>query len=121
MLEILPVEDKVIKESLCLRFGLKFDQELMAYVAYRNGAPVGMCRFTFKNGEGILVDLSTAETSDEQNILFSLGIAALNFIDQCGALTAKCEKKCIDPSILSSLGLHKIKEETYESKLRENG
>ena len=121
MLEILPVEDKLIQESLCLRFGIKFDQELMAYAAYRDGAPVGICRFTFKNGEGFLVDLSTFKEQNDKNILFSLGIAVLNFIDQCGAVAAKCENKAIDSTILLALDFHQTSEGTYETKLRENG
>ena len=118
MLEILPVEDKVLQESICLRCGINFNRELWAYAAYRDGVPVGICQFTVKDDEGILFDLATNDTLCQRNVLFPLGIAVLNFLDICGVFTAKCECLYADSTLLSSLGFSQTNEEKYEARLR---
>ena len=118
MLEILPVEDKVLQESICLRCGINFSRELMAYAAYRDGIPIGICQFSIKDYEGILFDLVTNDTRYKRNVLFPLGIAVLNFLDICGVLTAKCESLCADTTLLSSLGFSQTDKGNYEARIR---
>ena len=120
MLEILPIEDKILQESLCLRCGIKFDAELMAYGAYIDGKPVGVCQFTVKNNVGILIDLTTTHETSNDKPLFALGLAVLNFLDLCGAHTAKCETKIADEALLRSIGFSRTDKGYFEIKLSEN-
>lgn len=117
MLEILPIEDKILQESLCLRFGVNFNTELMAYAAYIDGKPAGICQFTVNSNIGILTDLAVSGDTQNEQVLFALGIAALNFMDICDAHTVKCQSENIDGSILLSLGFTQKSDGMYENKI----
>ena len=117
MLEVLPIEDKILQESLCLRCGVKFNLELMAYGAYSDGKPAGVCQFTVKNDIGVLADLSTTSEINKDDALFALGLAVLNFMDFCGAHEAKCEAKTADEQLLYSLGFSSADNGEYIIKL----
>ena len=115
MLEILPVKDKILQESICLQCGSTFDPSLMAYSAYSNGKPVGICQFSIEDGVGTLNDLSS-NTSDA-HMLYLIGCAVLNFIDLCGAHTVKCQNRNIDEALLCSIGFLKKTNELFEIDL----
>lgn len=117
MLEILPVEDKILQESLCLRCGIGFDPELLAYGAYTNGKPIGICQFAINNNVGILTHLSTVCKNNSFQALFSLVLAVLNFLDLCGAHTAKCAAKFADERLLRAVGFSDANSEMWEIKL----
>ena len=85
MLKVLPIQSKQEQSTLCLRCGIPFEQELLAYAATVDERFVGMCQFTLRPEGGILYHL--APVKDEQpdtQALFVMGRAALNFIDLCG-------------------------------------
>lgn len=119
MLEILPLEDKILQESLCLRCGISFDPELLAYGAYADGKPIGICQFAINNNVGILTDISTICKNNSLKSLFSLVLAVLNFLDLCGAHTAKCAAKIADERLLRAVGFSDTNSGMWEIKLSE--
>jgi len=117
MLEILPIQDKNVQESLCLRCGADFDPDLMAYAAYVDGNVVGLCQFTMRPDGGRIVSLSNVAGQTDTQALFVAGRATLNFIDLCGVHSAKCVSDSIDPDLLGAIGFSKNPDGVYEIDL----
>ena len=117
MLEILPIEDKTLQETLCLRCEIDFDPDLLAYAAYINGKPAGICQFHVDSKIGILHDIASVHDIKNDQILLALGIATLNFIDVCGAHTVKCDSKSISSSLLIALGFSQKSDGIYENNI----
>jgi hypothetical protein len=84
MLKVLPIQSKQEQQTLCLRCGIPFESELLAYAATVDDRFVGMCQFTLQPEGGIVYHLAPVlgEEVDTQ-ALFVMGRAALNFIDLC--------------------------------------
>ena len=110
MIEILPVQDKLLQESACLISGIKYDPELMAYAAYSNGRLAGICQFAVNSAFASIVDLK----SDNKKLSIIISCAVLHFIDLCGVSFAKCESKSINEDILISVGFSKNSDGIYE-------
>lgn len=119
MLEILPLKDKILQESICIQCKAKYDASLLAYAAYSDGKPMGICQFSIRNGIGTLADLTSSSSTDDIFPLVLIGRAVLNFIDICGAHTVKCENKNIDESLLCSIGFSKKANGSFEIDLSE--
>ena len=85
MLKVFPIQDKAEQAALCERCGVKFDADLLAYQATVDGRFVGVCQFKLHPDGGILYDLAPLKGEDpNQEAIFVMGRAALNFIDLCG-------------------------------------
>ena len=117
MLEVLPIQDKSMQESICLRCDIDYDPDLLAYAAYVDGALVGMCQFIIKPDGGWLVDLANAKGVSDSQALFVVGRATLNFIDLCGVHNAKCDSKKIEDSLVRAIGFSKNADGIYEIDL----
>ena len=84
MLKVFPIQNKAEQEALCARCGVKFDADLLAYQATVDGRFVGVCQFKLHPEGGILYDLAPLIGEDpNQEAIFVMGRAALNFIDLC--------------------------------------
>jgi hypothetical protein len=89
MLKVLPIPTKQQQEELCARCAIPFEADLLAYQATVNDVFVGMCQFKLSPEGGILYHLAPlANTPVDNEALFVMGRAALNFIDLCGIHTA---------------------------------
>ena len=117
MLEVLPIQDKTVQESLCLRCSAKFDPQLMAYAAYVDGAAVGLCQFSMKLGEGTIFSLSNVSGYNDAHALFIIGRAVLNFMDICGVQTVIYKSDNIDDDLPCSIGFSKNSDGVYEINL----
>ena len=115
MLEILPIKDKILQESICIHWGVKYVPDLMAYAAYKNGNPIGICQFSIKDESAKLVDL--INNAADTNSLLLMGHAVLNFIDLCRIRSVKCQNQNIDDSLLYSLGFSKKENGSFEIDL----
>ncbi len=87
MLEIRPLSDDNEKVDSCTLCNIVFDPDLMYYGAFADGTLVGICAFIIKDDCGILSFLNSCSRCDDQT-LFVLGRAVLNFILLCGINTA---------------------------------
>lgn len=117
MLEILPVQDKTIQESLCLRCSAKFDPELMAYAAYVDGSAVGLCQFSMKYNKGTIVSLSNISGFNDTHSLFLTCRAVLNFMDLGGVQTITYKSDNINNDLPCSIGFSKNSDGIYEINL----
>ena len=88
MLEIKPIQDKNAQKALCELCGAVYKPNALAYSAYDNGAPVGICQFRIIEDHGHMYDLCNTVGTDDLEALIIMGRAALNFIDLCGIHTA---------------------------------
>jgi hypothetical protein len=91
MLEIKPIQDKNAQKALCELCGAVYNPSALAYSAYDNGAPVGICQFRIIEEHGYMYDLCNTVGVDDLEALIIMGRAALNFIDLCGIHTAYFE------------------------------
>ena len=118
MLKVLPIQSKEEQEILCGRCGIKFDPDLLAYVASVDGETVGVCQFKLNSEGGFIHDIATLldreETADKASrdasdfeALFVLGRGALNFIDLCGAHSVKASAETTDETLLRARGFKK--------------
>ncbi len=84
MLKVLPIQSKTEQEAICARCGVKFKTELLAYSATLDDKLAGICQFTMNDKGGFIRDLALADGCENEEVLFVLGRATLNFIDLAG-------------------------------------
>ena len=116
MLEVLPIQEKTLQETICLRCGVE-DKPLMAYSAHVDGELVGICQFTMTDKGGELIDLANDEGVKDTQALFVIGRATLNFIDLCGVHYAFCKAGYIDEVLLRAIGFSKNSDGIYDVDL----
>ena len=117
MIEVLPIRDKILQESACLRCGVKYSPELMAYAAYSDGKIIGICQFSVGDNGAEIFDLANASNIKDAQTLFIIARAVLNFIDLCGIRFPKCESGRIDESLIKKIGFSKKNDGIYEIDL----
>lgn len=84
MLKVLPIQTKAEQESICKKCNIKFNPDLLAYVATVDGELRGASQFKLSSEGGLVFDISPADGTNDFESLFVLGRATLNFIDLCG-------------------------------------
>lgn len=85
MLKVFPIQQKSEQEALCARCGIPFEAELLAYQATVDEVFVGVCQFKLTPEGGVIYHLApTADRPIDNEAMFVMGRAALNFIDLCG-------------------------------------
>lgn len=88
MLEVYPIQEKKEQERLCMLCNIDYDVEKLAYAGYVKGVLVGVLQFAIHGDSGYIYDVENAVDIDNQDALFVMGRAALNFIDLCGVKKA---------------------------------
>lgn len=117
MLEVLPIQNKTEQERVCLRCGIPFRTELLAYQALVDGELRGVCQFTMDSSGGRIVDFAPVPGRAEFEFLFVMGRAALNFIDLCGVHRAFFDADYNDETLIKAIGFRKNPEGRYEMDL----
>ena len=84
MLKVLPIQSKISQEEICLRCGVKYDPDLLAYSATVDDQLAGVCQFKLSDKGGLIYDLAPVKDSFDFEAMFVLGRGTLNFIDLCG-------------------------------------
>lgn len=111
MLEILPIQNKVEQQAVCNMLGIEYSNDMLAYSARYGGILCGMCQFKMTERGGSLFSLTAArelpEEINEFQVLFTLGRAALNFIDLCGIHEAYYDGSDVDEMLLLQIGFTK--------------
>ncbi len=105
MLEVYPIQSKQEQEELCKRAGIEYDVNKLAYKGIVSGKLVGVLQFAIKGKAGYVYDLENIKGIDDDEVLFVMGRAALNFIDLCGVtdnyFTARTEGR---EALISRIG-----------------
>jgi len=117
MLEILPIQNKNEQRKMCEHLGVEYSQDMLAYSARYAGQLCGICQFKMTSRGGSLFSLTCAkqlpEDITEFQVLFTLGRAALNFIDLCGVHKAYYDGKDTDDMLLRQIGFTKNADGEY--------
>ena len=104
MITVKPIETKAEQARLCALCGIPFDAELLAYRAEDEGVFAGVCQFKLDGEGGHLYHLAAPVGETQNEALFVLGRATLNFIDLCGVKTAFFEGEGIPDALLRRIG-----------------
>ena len=115
MLKILSIQTKEEQEKICEKCGVEFKTELLAYSATLDDKLAGVCQFTMNSEGGSIVDLSLAKGCDDQDALFVLGRATLNFIDLTGVHKAFFDGKVTEENekLIRRIGFCKCEDGRY--------
>ena len=120
MLKVLPIQSKLSQEEICLRCGVKYDPDLLAYSATVNDELVGVCQFKLTDKGGMVYDLAPVQGKFDFEALFVLGRGTLNFIDLCGVHYAFFLGNIPDEQterLIKAVGFKKTDSDSYEVNL----
>lgn len=117
MLEILPIQSKDEQRTVCGLLGTEFSQDMLAYSARYKGQLCGICQFKMTQRGGSLFSLDCSKQLPDEitefQVLFTLGRAALNFIDLCGVHKAYYDGAHKDDALLGQIGFEKNSQGEY--------
>ena len=111
------MEDKAAQEALCKLCGAEYDPDLLAYSAYEDENPIGICQFRYAPGYAWITDLRSLPTVNDFEGMFILARGTLNFIDLCGTHKAKCPESAGDLTLLKAVGFSETEPGIYEMDL----
>ena len=120
MLKVLPIQSKINQEEICLRCGVEYDPDLLAYSATVDDELAGVCQFKLTDKGGMVYDLAPVKDSFDFEAMFVLGRGTLNFIDLCGVHYAIYRGEVKDEQIerlVRAVGFKLTERGTYEVNL----
>ncbi len=117
MLKILPIQSKLTQEEICLKCGITYKPDLLAYSAQIDDKLAGVCQFKLTDKGGIIYDLAPTTDFYSRDALFVMGRGALNFIDLCGVHNATYRGEVQDEKLLTDIGFSKNDEGVFEINL----
>ena len=120
MLKVLPIQSKITQEEICLRCGVEYDPDLLAYSATVDDELAGVCQFKLTDKGGMVYDLAPVKDSFDFEAMFVLGRGTLNFIDLCGVHYAIYRGEVKDEQIerlVKAVGFKLTERGTYEVNL----
>ena len=122
MLKVLPIQSKINQEEICLRCGVKYDPDLLAYSATVDDELAGVCQFKLTDKGGMVYDLAPVKDSFDFEAMFVLGRGTLNFIDLCGVHYAIYRGEVKDEQterLVKAVGFKLTEGGTYEVNLED--
>ena len=120
MLKVLPIQSKITQEEICLRCGVKYDPDLLAYSATVDDELAGVCQFKLSDKGGLIYDLAPVKDTFDFEAMFVLGRGTLNFIDLCGVHYAIYRGEVKDEQterLVKAVGFKLTERGTYEVNL----
>lgn len=117
MLKVLPVQSKEQQEDICKKCGVKYDPDMLAYVATVDDRLAGVSQFRVTAEGGLIFDLAPALDFDNFEAMFVMGRGTLNFIDLCGVHYAKFIGEVKDESLLRAVGFKKNEDGIFDIDL----
>ncbi|MBQ4561822.1 MAG: hypothetical protein IJA55_05825 [Clostridia bacterium] len=108
MLEVYPIQQKSEQKELCELAGIVYDVNKLAYKGIISGELIGVAQFGIKGKCGYIYDLENIKGIDNDEVLFVIGRAALNFIDLCGIVDVYFEARSEDrEALVARIGFKK--------------
>ena len=117
MFEVLAVQSKAEQKELADACGQPYREELLAYKVLNEGDFCGLCQFTMDQNGGRIETFGWIEGKYAFHPIFTLGRAALNFIDLCGVHKAYFDAPVVDETLVKAIGFSKNAEGRYEMDL----
>ena len=115
MFKISPINDKNLQKEYALACGREFRSDYFAYAMTdaESGELMGFSQFEIDGGAGYISDLAPRVGYDDFEAMFILGRQTMNFIDLCGAHTAKASDEYTDALLLRAIGFKKSENSEY--------
>ncbi len=106
MFKISPIQDKEVQGQFADACGCELRPEMFAYSMVDNetGEIMGFSQFELCSGFGLISDLRPRVGYSDNEAIFILGRATMNFIDLMGLHICKCKKDAADEKILHAIG-----------------
>ena len=106
MFKISPIQDADTQKMFAKECGCTYRAGAFAYSMTDNetGEIMGFSQFEIENESGFIYDLKTRIGYTDNEALFILGRATMNFIDLCGIHKCRCAKNAGDEKILHAIG-----------------
>ena len=117
MLKVLPIQSNLRQEEICLKCGVTYNPDMLAYAATVDDKLAGVCQFRLTSQGGEITDLAPAEDGDSFEALFIMGRGTLNFIDLCGVHSAFYSGKQPDDKLLRAIGFTQDENGVYTINL----
>ena len=84
MLIIKPIQEKDRQRLYAELCSVGYKEDAFAYSADVDDKPAGICQFAIKGESGYIYDLENARGTTDEDALFIMGRAVLNFVNLCG-------------------------------------
>ena len=120
MLTVLPIQSKQDQETVCLKCGVPYRADCMAYEARVDDQLVGVCQFHLKNGIGHITDFAEyipEGGKSDPEALFIMARGCLNFIDLCGIHHAFFEAAFANRDLIHAIGFRQNQDNLWEIDL----
>ncbi|MHB1154261.1 MAG: hypothetical protein ACYCWE_14450 [Eubacteriales bacterium] len=83
MLEVKTIQNKEEQKRLCSLCGIEYNADALAYSASEDVGFIGIIQFAIQGKIGIIYNIALCPGVDDNEALFIMGRAAMNFIDLC--------------------------------------
>ena len=117
MIKVLPIQSKLRQEEICLKCGVEYDADLLAYAVSVDDRLSGICQFKLTDKGGVIHDIAATTDHYDADALFVMGRGALNFIDLCGVHYATYVGSGAEDSLLRKIGFKQNSDGVYEIDL----
>ncbi len=117
MLKILPIQSKLTQEEICLKCGVTYNPDLLAYSAQVDDRLAGICQFKLTDKGGFIYDLAPTTDFYSRDALFVMARGTLNFIDLCGVHYAAYKGEISDEKLLTDIGFSKNTDGVFDINL----
>ena len=106
MFKIAPINDKKLQEEYALACGCTYRPDFFAYSMIDNesGSLMGFSQFEINENGGFIADLRSKIGYTDDEAMFILGRATMNFIDLCGNHTCYAAPDAGDERLLRAIG-----------------
>lgn len=106
MFKISPINDRDLQQKYALDCGAKYLPDFFAYAMIDNdsGELMGFSQFEINSDGGLISDLKERLGTQDDEAMFILGRATMNFIDLCGSHVCYAEKNAGNPKLLRAIG-----------------
>ena len=109
MFKITPINDKSIQKAYAKACGAEYIEDFFAYsmIDCESGELMGFSQFEINERGGFISDLRIKTGLTDDEAMFILGRATMNFIDLCGKHICYAKKDAGDEKLLHAIGFKK--------------
>lgn len=111
MLEVKTIQNKDEQKRLCSMCGIEYNADALTYSASEGVTSIGIIQFAIQGTIGIIYNIALCPGIDDNEALFIMGRAAMNFIDLCKISNIYYEDK--NKSLGNILGFKQDIEDRY--------
>ena len=115
MFKITPIQDKETQKKYASECAIPCREDFFGYAMLDVDTLelMGMSQFEIRADGGYIADLVPKTGYDDFEAMFILGRQTMNFIDLCGAHTAKASDEYTDALLLRAIGFKKSENGEY--------